>query len=446
MSEIKDYPIYNYSAWEKVLRNEVIPEGVRSGKIRLLDVDEISKSPCLVASSAPRNPTGTHASRGYPGGRKAWIQAFECWFKKMTYDSLMGTLRRPYQHAARLSIKLPQYKVIPARRDVAKEVKIYCWPEHYGLTVWKRPAAEISQKDWEDIVRILVAEIKFRKAKSSKNPYEDAYVSNPIKHIRDWKTVVNLSREEVLRLRTPSRKKCIKCVPDVIWRVNRLSGPRARIVAKTGKWEELPNIIIPSPSSFNNRSGIHIEIEKVFLKSVDEYKERQERKLDRVIEKDEEIVSWWDRLSSIRKNDLIAQSEEISNLWKEAENKVREHYEIPRIGEGWISEVKLLNLVRDTFPQETIIHHAKPKWLGRFHLDIFLPKRKIAIEYQGEQHFEPIDIFGGWDGLNKTQRRDRRKFELCSQNGVKLIYFYSDDKITRDLVKRRINDITKERK
>ncbi len=444
--ESKDHPARNYRAWERTLKDEVIPEGLRSGRIRLLDADEISMLPCLVASGAPRNPTGTHASKGYPGGKKAWIQAFECWFKKMTYDSLIGTLRRPYQHATRLGIKLPPYEDFPARKVEAEEVRIHCWPEHYGLTIWRRPATGFSPEDWEDLVRILAAEIKYRKAKGSRNPYEDAYTSNPIERIRDWEAVVDLSREAVLRSSTLwDRRHWIKCASKAIWRVNRLSGPRARIVAKSGKWEAFPDIIIPSPSSFNNRSTIHMEIEKAFLNGVGGYEKSHGKKLDRVIRKDENIVFWWEKLCSASQSDLRGQSEKIGELWKEAENNVRERHGIPRIGEGWVSEAELLNLVQDSFPHETVVHHARPEWLGRQHLDIFLPERDIAIEYQGEQHFVPVDFFGGWNGLSKTQKRDNRKFELCAQNGVKLVYFRFDEPIARDLVKERIEEASKQK-
>jgi hypothetical protein len=445
MSDSKAHPARDRRAWEEILRNEIIPEGLRSGRIRLLNACEVSVSPCLVASGAPRNPTGTHASKGHPGGRKAWIQAFECWFKKMSYDSLMGTLRRPYQHAARLDVKLPQYKDLPARKVEAEEVRIHSWPEHYGFTTWRRPAAELSKEDWEDVVRLLAAEIKYRKAKGSGNPYEDAYTSSPIERIRDWEAVVDLSREAVLKSSAPwNHRNWIKYASKAIWRVNRLSEPRARIVTESGKWEPLPDIVIPSPSPFSNRLEIHAEIENAFLKSVRSHEEKGRERLDRVIRQDENIVFWWENLCSMSQSELSEQSEKVGVLWKEAENEVREHHGIPRIGEGWVSEVALLNLIRDTFPHETIVHHARPEWLGRQHLDIFLPDRNVALEYQGEQHFAPIDFFGGWDGLHRTQKRDRRKLELCTQNGVKLVYFRFDEPITRHVVEERIKGASEE--
>lgn len=39
----------------------------------------------------------------------------------------------------------------------------------------------------------------------------------------------------------------------------------------------------------------------------------------------------------------------------------------------------------------------------------FLEKYKIAIEYQGQQHYEAVSLFGGDEGLKYNQERDRRK-------------------------------------
>lgn len=42
-------------------------------------------------------------------------------------------------------------------------------------------------------------------------------------------------------------------------------------------------------------------------------------------------------------------------------------------------------------------------------IDIWVPKLKLAIEYDGEQHFKPVEIFGGEKTFNKTQALDKIK-------------------------------------
>ena len=49
------------------------------------------------------------------------------------------------------------------------------------------------------------------------------------------------------------------------------------------------------------------------------------------------------------------------------------------------------------------------KWIENLRLDFYIPDLNIAIEVQGEQHYMPIDRFGGYDNLQKTIQRDKLK-------------------------------------
>jgi hypothetical protein len=59
--------------------------------------------------------------------------------------------------------------------------------------------------------------------------------------------------------------------------------------------------------------------------------------------------------------------------------------------------------------------------LGLQRFDIYLPQFNIAIEYQGDQHFKEIELFGGKDGLIRTQENDKKKREKCDANHCILI-------------------------
>lgn len=104
-----------------------------------------------------------------------------------------------------------------------------------------------------------------------------------------------------------------------------------------------------------------------------------------------------------------------------SENLYRESIGLKRVGEGWFSETELFYYIKEAFSDEEVVAQGKPEWLGRQRFDIYLPKYKIAIEYQGLQHFEAIDFFGGEEGLRKNQERDRKKKELCLLNDAILI-------------------------
>ena len=53
--------------------------------------------------------------------------------------------------------------------------------------------------------------------------------------------------------------------------------------------------------------------------------------------------------------------------------------------------------------------------------DFYLPEQNICIEYDGEQHFNPKEFFGGKKGLLKLQRKDAIKTKYCKDNNIKLI-------------------------
>ena len=67
-------------------------------------------------------------------------------------------------------------------------------------------------------------------------------------------------------------------------------------------------------------------------------------------------------------------------------------------------------------------------WLiynGRMRIDFFIPEKKIAVECQGLQHFQPIEYFGGDNSYSETVKRDTLKRQLCEEHGIKVLY-YSD--------------------
>jgi len=109
-------------------------------------------------------------------------------------------------------------------------------------------------------------------------------------------------------------------------------------------------------------------------------------------------------------------------ILKQAEDLYRESIGMPKIGEGWISETELFYRISNYFKEYKVIQHGSPDWIGRQHLDIYLPEVNIGIEYQGAQHYVAVDFFGGQEALEKTKERDERKRHKCIENGCSLIY------------------------
>ena len=53
--------------------------------------------------------------------------------------------------------------------------------------------------------------------------------------------------------------------------------------------------------------------------------------------------------------------------------------------------------------------------------DFYLPKQKVLIEYQGKQHFIPMDFFGGEEKLQIQQYHDKLKRDYALNNGYILL-------------------------
>lgn len=96
----------------------------------------------------------------------------------------------------------------------------------------------------------------------------------------------------------------------------------------------------------------------------------------------------------------------------------------------WQSEQTAYMIVKEMYPDAVFQYEAR--WLGSQKIDIYIPSKKTAIEYQGRQHSEAIDFFGGEEGLKNNARRDERKRQLCKRSGVKLLYWRYDEPLDRD--------------
>ncbi|MEG6507990.1 hypothetical protein V6C03_03310 [Methyloligella sp. 2.7D] len=114
-----------------------------------------------------------------------------------------------------------------------------------------------------------------------------------------------------------------------------------------------------------------------------------------------------------------------------AEDAFRRDRSIPEIGaSGWVSELALLDLIRAVWPNAK--HQWRPWFLGRQSIDIYVPEIDLAVEYQGQQHYEPVAMFGGEEGLKNVQLRDERKRLLLGANKVRLLEWRYDTIISRE--------------
>jgi hypothetical protein len=83
--------------------------------------------------------------------------------------------------------------------------------------------------------------------------------------------------------------------------------------------------------------------------------------------------------------------------------------------------------------------HKFPDCRNIFELpfDFYIPSLRTAIEFDGRQHFQPMEFFGGLKNYNKLKINDRIKNDYCEDNYIDLI------RIRYDQID-RIFDILKE--
>lgn len=150
---------------------------------------------------------------------------------------------------------------------------------------------------------------------------------------------------------------------------------------------------------------------------------------DEAINSFRKYATQWDSLSSISNLDEKEIKMVISfyeRELRESENDLRVSRELPKIGEGWISETELFYHVRTEFPNLNVIHHGRPEWLGRQHLDIFIEDFNIGIEYQGKQHSQSVEYFGGDTSFTKQLMLDEKKKSICKDYSCELIEVFPD--------------------
>ena len=71
----------------------------------------------------------------------------------------------------------------------------------------------------------------------------------------------------------------------------------------------------------------------------------------------------------------------------------------------------------------------------RLRFDFFLPGHNVAIEFDGLQHFEPVEFFGGKEQFEIQKRNDLYKRSFCQETGTSLVRIhYKDTNETEQLI------------
>lgn len=100
-------------------------------------------------------------------------------------------------------------------------------------------------------------------------------------------------------------------------------------------------------------------------------------------------------------------------------------------GEKLISDI--LNDLDISFKKEYLIKINNKS----YYYDFFIPDLNLAIEYDGVQHFEAIEYFGGDDNLKTNKINDNLKNKWSLDNNIKIIripYYFTNEEIEIKIV------------
>ena len=108
---------------------------------------------------------------------------------------------------------------------------------------------------------------------------------------------------------------------------------------------------------------------------------------------------------------------------------------IQSFGESYIQS--LLDEACISFKPQYTFDECKYVYVLHFDFAIFNENKLLGlIEYDGRQHFEPVDIFGGEEEFRKTQKRDSIKNAYCKLHNIPLLripYMLSLDDIKQQI-------------
>ncbi len=129
-----------------------------------------------------------------------------------------------------------------------------------------------------------------------------------------------------------------------------------------------------------------------------------------------------------------------TSLDRAIENAVRQEFGFRPVGEGWVSETMLYQIVARLYSEAAVLRRQRPAWLDGLELDVYVPELGLAFEYQGQQHFFPVQAWGGEEALHEVQARDGRKASLCAEQGVVLVAIDYTEPLSEAYVRERVGE------
>lgn len=160
-------------------------------------------------------------------------------------------------------------------------------------------------------------------------------------------------------------------------------------------------------------------------------------------------IRYWTFVDYQKKDYFPEKYEDILNNIQQYLQKCTQPTEYIKTENRWKSEELMFECVKKVFSKNEVVHQHRPYFLhtrnGQMSYDVFVYGENIAFEYQGKQHFEPVEYFGGEEHFEEQRKRDDLKLKLSEENGIILIYVNYWEDITANLIKEKVVDAFKQK-
>ena len=133
-----------------------------------------------------------------------------------------------------------------------------------------------------------------------------------------------------------------------------------------------------------------------------------------------------------------------NHIWKATPNNLLSGYGCPKCSssKGEKRIAKYLDNNNIEYKEQYKFNNCKFKKCLPF--DFYIPSLNTIIEYDGRQHYEIVEWFGGLDGFVDTKIRDIVKTLYCKENNIKLIRIpYWDFDNIEEILDRELEEFLK---
>jgi len=123
---------------------------------------------------------------------------------------------------------------------------------------------------------------------------------------------------------------------------------------------------------------------------------------------------------------------EFDNSIRTWENEIRMDFGLKISGTRFNEDLLFKSICQRFGDKYRVVSQGSPIWLKPQKFDIYFPELNVAVEYQGEQHFKPVNFSGKGDvftleQFEQNQKRDELKRKKCKENDCTLLEMRYDD-------------------